>query len=139
MKIFSANPSNVTKRGFSLIEVMMATLIVGILATGVISGVTLARRLTYVNAQRVAAFGLAKARIEELKGVGYEDLDAGNPETLDLVNLGGVNQQIVPARLRTNIRELENPDRKRIVVRVDWRFEGKRVQERVRTFLYPRR
>lgn len=123
---------------------MIATLLVGILGAGVVSGALTARRLTYLNAQRVAAFGLAKAKVEETKGVGYEELDAlyGDrtvERDLDLVNLGGVNQEVIPARRILLIRDLSNPDRKQVTVIVRWDFQGSQIEERVETFLYPRR
>lgn len=125
-------------------EVMVATFLVGILGAGVVSGVFTARRLTYVNAQRVAAFGLAKAKTEELKGVGYDELDslygAQQQEIdLELVNLGGVNQKVLPATRTTTLQTMTTPDRKLVTVTVEWEFQGREIDETVETFLYPRR
>jgi prepilin-type N-terminal cleavage/methylation domain-containing protein len=132
------------KKGFTLIEVMIATFLVGILGAGVISGATVARRLTYVNAQRVSAFGLAKAKLEELKGRGYNELDAlygsqVQEVDLDLVNLGGVTQEVIPATRTLSLQDLTSPQRKRVTVRIQWEFQGREIDETVQTFLYPRR
>ena len=137
-------PSLETKSGFTLVEVVVATLLVTLLGAGVIQSTLLARKITYSNAQRVAAFGLAKAKTEELKGVGYEKLTATYGTThsetdLELVNLGGVNQELVKTTRTTTLEDLTSPRRKRVTVSITWDFQGKELEESAEIFLYPRR
>ncbi len=132
------------KQGFSIVEVVIATFLVTFVGAGVVSGVITSQRLNYINAQRVAAFGLAKAKIEELHGVGYEELTEryGSIQQeidLELVNLGGVNQVMIPARRTTFLSDLTDPERKQVTVTVEWDFQGREIQENIETLLYPRR
>lgn len=136
--------SSKTKEGLSLIEVVMATFLVTLLGGAVVNGVITARRHTYLNAQRVEAFGLAKSKMEEMKGVGYATLSAryGSQQQeigLEFVNLGGVDQNTITARRTTTLEDLNNPRRKRVRVRVEWEFQGIDADETLETFLYPRR
>lgn len=132
------------KQGFTIVEVVVASLLITLLGAGVFRTAIFSQRITYSNAQRQAAFGLAKAKTEELKGVGYDELDAryGSSQQeidLDLVNLGGVNQKILPATRSTTLQNLSSPQRKLITVTVSWEFQGRSLTETVQIFLYPRR
>lgn len=143
------------KQGFTIVEVVVASLLVTLLGAGVLQTTILARRITYSNAQRVAAFGLAKALTEELKGVGYEELtadyiagktaveddddDEDEQKELDVVNLGGVNQNIITGIPSIAMEELTDPRRKRVTVTISWDFQGRELEESVEIFLYPQR
>ena len=149
------------KQGFTIVEVVVASLLVTLLGAGVLQTTILARRITYSNAQRVAAFGLAKALTEELKGVGYEELtadyiagktaveddddddeddeDEDEQKELDVVNLGGVNQNIITGIPSIAMEELTDPRRKRVTVTISWNFQGRELEESVEIFLYPQR
>ena len=139
------------KQGFTIVEVVVASLLVTLLGAGVLQTTILARRITYSNAQRVAAFGLAKAMTEELKGIGYEELtadyvagktdddDDGVDDELDVVNLGGVNQNIITGIPSISMEELTDPRRKRVTVTISWNFQGRELEESVEIFLYPQR
>jgi len=139
------------KQGFTIVEVVVASLLVTLLGAGVLQTTILARRITYSNAQRVAAFGLAKAMTEELKGIGYEELtadyvagktdddDDGVDDELDVVNLGGVNQNIITGIPSIAMEELTDPRRKRVTVTISWDFQGRELEESVEIFLYPQR
>ena len=139
------------KQGFTIVEVVVASLLVTLLGAGVLQTTILARRITYSNAQRVAAFGLAKAMTEELKGIGYEELtadyvagktdddDDGVDDELDVVNLGGVNQNIITGIPSISMEELTDPRRKRVAVTISWDFQGRELEESVEIFLYPQR
>ena len=132
------------KQGFTIVEVVVASLLITLLGAGVIRTAIFSQRVTYSNAQRLAAFGLAKAKTEELKGVGYSELDTryGSSQQeidLDLINLGGVNQKILPATRSTTLQDVTSPQRKLITVTVSWEFQGRQLSETVQVFLYPRR
>lgn len=138
------------KEGLTLIEVIIATFLVTLLAGGVFNGIIASRRLTYVNAQRVEAFGLAKSKIEEMKGKRFTELNAAygvkQQETdLVFVNLGGDKQKVITANRTTTLEDLgeagndSNPVRKRITVEVEWEYRGRNRSEELVTYLYPKR
>lgn len=65
------------RAGFTLVEVMIATLVAGITFGGVLTSVLFATRLNYASSQHYAAFTLCKERIEELRETDYENLTDG--------------------------------------------------------------
>lgn len=122
----------------------MATFLVTLLGAGVVNGIIAARRHTYINAQRVEAFGLAKSKIEEMKGKKFDTLSAnyGNEQVetdLVFVNLGGEKQKTITARRILKQVDVPNPTRKRVTVTIEWDYRGSSKQEEITTFLYPRR
>ena len=124
-----------------LIEVVICMILLTMVALGLVSGVVIARQLTYSNAQRVAAFGLARARLEELKGLRYETIDPLSYSTetnIQFAHLGGTQQKALEATRVTRLTALENPTRIHAAVAVRWYARGRLQQESATTFIYPR-
>ena len=127
--------------GFTLVEVMVALLLAALAAGGVYRGLFVCRGLNQANAQRVVAFGLCSAQLEHVKGMGYEEVVPGGfalEPSVPLTHLGGIHHVPVVGARNTTVRELANPVRKEVVVRVDWTFRGRALTEQLTGLVYPK-
>ena len=101
----------------------------------------MARQITAASSQRVSAFGLCEARLEQARGIDYSDLVAANfpAETgITLSHLSGETQQALLCDRAVAIQNLTSPDRKEVIVTVDWAYRGRALQESSTGILYPR-
>lgn len=65
------------RNGMSLVEVLMASLVLVLLLGGVGTSIVFALRLNYTNTQRFAAFALCKQKIEELQDLEFARVPTG--------------------------------------------------------------
>lgn len=65
------------RQGFTLVEVMVATLVAGITLGGVLMSVLFATRLNYASSQHYAAFALCKEKVEELRERKFSEMTTG--------------------------------------------------------------
>ena len=67
-----------SKLGLTVLEMLVSLSLLGIVGGALVRSVILARQLTYASSQRVSAFGLCRARIEEVRGFDYANIAATN-------------------------------------------------------------
>lgn len=130
-----------SKAGFTLVEVAIALGLVTILVTVLVQTIGVARRLTYANAQRVAAFGMCKARLETVRGMDYESVDPTNfvDETdLRFLHLSGRERIPIACTRSVDLATQTNPVRTDVTVNLQWQFLGNVYQESVTGTVYPR-
>ena len=130
-----------SKLGLTVLEVLVSLTLLGIVGGALVRSVILARQLTYASSQRVSAFGLCRARIEEVRGFDYANIAATNfpAETgIRLSHLGGQNQDPINCDRAVAIQTLTGPDRKEVLVTVSWNYRDRNLQEDITGILYPR-
>lgn len=129
------------KKGFTLVEVAVAMGLAAMATGGIFQGLVLSKGLNQANEQRVVAFGLCLARLEEVKGMGYEEIVAAEfPEeqTIPMTHLGGSQHVGLSGVRNTVVRDLTNPDRKEVEVQIDWTYRGRALTEHVTGLVYPK-
>ena len=130
-----------TKSGLTVLEVLVSLAVLGVVGGAFVRSVIVARQLTYASSQRVSAFGLCQARIEEVRGFDYVSIAATNfpAETgIRLSHMGGHNQEPVTCDRTVGIQSLTGPDRKEVIVTVSWNYRGRNLQEDITGILYQR-
>lgn len=126
--------------GMTLIELAVAMVLTSLLIGGIYTGVVSGMNLNYAVAQRVAAFGLCRERLEQMRSSEYADVtsDTFGNEQLDLTHLGGSERlPLVCARVST-IATLDNPARKAVEVEVTWQYRGIDYKESVAGLVFAR-
>lgn len=124
--------------GLTLIEVVIASAIIFIVVTGVYQGVIQGLRLNYACAQRIAAFGLCKDRLEQMRGAAYADITPTNfpAETMKLTHRGGSERIPINCERSSSIQEYSNPILKNVTVTVAWEFAGRTLEETLSAAIY---
>lgn len=129
----------------TLIEVMIASGVLMLIAGGFISAIVTGSRLNYSSAQHVAAFGLCKSRFEQMRAMqlesyaGITEVEFPFEPSLPLTHAGGQKRIPLSCSRSTNIRDLDNPARKEVSIVVSWTFAGRPTQERLDTVIYQKR
>jgi len=117
--------------GLTVVEVMVAVLIVGIMLAGVFAGATRAVQANYVAAQRSAAFGLCKERLEQMRGADFDSVTEANfpTGTVQVTHLGGSQRIPLTGFISNSIVSQVSPPRKQVTVTVSWACLGRTLQE----------
>lgn len=120
-----------SRRGVTLIEVMIAMLILVMISVGLLHGVMTGVRLNYAAAQRAAAFGLCMDLYEQMRGAEYSDVTPTNfpPETLRMTHLGGSQRVPLNCQRMCQIVQKTNPNRKEVEINVSWVYMGRTMTE----------
>lgn len=127
--------------GFTLAEVMISLLLVTMLIAALVQSIMVGRSLTYSNAQRVAAFGMCKAKLEEMRGMDYTQLVTTNfadEADLRFAHLSGAEQIPITCARTVELTPQTDPERTDVSVQVDWNYRGVALVERVDATVYPR-
>ncbi len=129
----SAGIEQKNKQGVTLIEMLIALLIVSMMAVGLLYGVLASVRLNYAAAQRAAAFGLCMELYEQMRGADYAGVTASNfpPQTLRLTHLGGSQRVPLYCQRTCVITPKSNPERKEIQIEVKWVYMGRTLTEKL--------
>ncbi len=140
--LFSDMKLKMSRRPYTLLEVVIGMVIFSILAVGVITGVIRVANLNYVNAQRVAAYGLGYDAVESLKSDGYDAItdqhDLLTPSLEKLTHLGGSGRVPLYAWRWGHVEEKNNPERKKITIWVGWNYQNRNQFEEVIAVVLPR-
>jgi type II secretory pathway pseudopilin PulG len=125
--------------GFTLTEVLIVGVCSGLLLSLMVRAVLGINQLNYHSAQRFAAYGLCRERLEEARVADYDDLVVGSRvETVRFGHLGGVRRQALEGQLTTVIESHTLPmDRRHVEVAVAWRHGDRNFRERAATIVYP--
>ena len=119
------------RRGMTLLEVMVAVVVVTIVAGGLFSSIILANQILYAGSQRQAAFGLCMAQFEQMHIVNFSDVNTTNfpPQSLQLTHLGGSARVPLGCTVSSAITPVSNPNRKTVHIVVAWNYRGKPMAE----------
>ncbi len=119
--------------GMTLVEVMIAVLLLTLFVAGIYTGLITGLRMNYATAQRLAAFGLCTERLEQMRGCAYSAITSNNfpTETNKLTHLGGSARVPLYCVRSNRIVNLPNPTRKAVTVSVHWTYRGVPHTERV--------
>lgn len=124
--------------GMTLVEVMvaMALTVVGIAA--VYAGISQGQRMNYLTAQRVAAFGLCRDTLEQIRGMDYESVttNAYSSQTVQITHLGGSRRIPLMATRTCDIASYSSPPRKAVTVMISWEYRGRTNSECARAVLF---
>lgn len=129
------------KDGVTLIEMMIALVIVSMIAVGLLYGVMASVRLNYAAAQRAAAFSLCMELYEQMRGADYDHITPTNypPQTVRMTHLGGSQRVPLFCQRTCQIVERDNPRRKEIEIAVRWVYQGKTLTERLNGMILEKR
>jgi type II secretory pathway pseudopilin PulG len=110
---------------------MVAVFVVSILLAGVFSGATRAVQANYAAAQRTAAFGLCKERLEQMRGTDFDRVSEVNFPTgiVQITHLGGSQRIPLTGFISNSIVSQVSPPRKEVTVTVWWECRGRTLQE----------
>jgi prepilin-type N-terminal cleavage/methylation domain-containing protein len=124
-------PPSRSQSGMTLLEVMIASAVVLLMAGGLFAGIVLANQVLYSSSQRQAAFGLCMARFEQMHIASFSAVNSSNfpPQTLQLTHLGGSARVPLACTVSSTITPYSNPDRKTVRIAVAWNYRGKPMQE----------
>lgn len=127
--------------GVTLVEMMIALVIVSMIAVGLLYGVMASVRLNYAAAQRAAAFSLCMELYEQMRGADYDYVTPTNfpPQTLRMTHLGGSQRVPLFCQRTCQIVERDNPRRKEIEVTVRWIYQGRTLTERLNGMILEKR
>lgn len=130
-----------SRQGMTLVEVLIASVVLMIISAGFISAIVTGSRLNYSSAQHVAAFGLCKGRLEQMRSIDFTNVtEAAFPsESIPLTYAGGYARTPLTCTRSTTIRDLDVPTRKEVQIDVAWTFAGRPTRERIDTVIYQKR
>ena len=119
-------------KGFSFLEVLIAAAIAGIIVVGLFAGFNAAGKSARYNANKTMALCFAQGMIEELKDMGYTDLDGynGNNDTVPLYQIEGINIEADRTVEVTNAGSY-----KIIAVNVSWNSRSGNGSEEINTII----
>jgi type II secretory pathway pseudopilin PulG len=112
-----------SKKGITLVEILVAGTIAAIFAAGSLSALAFARKYILDNSKQLEALYLCQETIESLKSQAYPPA-AG---AADVVTLG------TTAYTRTPSVQDKNPEGKALSVTVEWIYQGKNYSETLTT------
>ena len=142
----SKNPNQA--RAFTLVEVMMSMMVLGIMVTGIVAGYTQAIRQAEWSAYSLAANSLAMQPIERARAAKWDQyatpqtcmvVSANFPLETNILDIPISGTNIVYATNRTTITDIStSPPLKQISVECTWRFMNRGVfTNKVMTFRAP--
>ena len=127
-----------SKSAFTLIEVVVSSILSTMVIGGIYSGIQTGMNLNYASAQNIAAFGLCQERLEQMRGTVYSDITSTTfpEESLFLTHLGGSERLPLTATRSSTIADLTNPARKEVTVTVSWDYRGRALSQSITGFVY---
>lgn len=134
-----------SEAGFTLIEAVIASVLVCLLAFCAYRGVTTVRGSARAMADRVAAQGLCLAKLEKIRSIAYEEVNRGNPAcattnvVLNILPGFGEGNSLM-ATLSVDINsgaegEIRSPAYKDVTVWCKWTFMGRERKESVSAYI----
>lgn len=136
MQQFHHSPKR--KEGMTLIEVVVAMVLIAIVAPGIYHSVVQALSANIISSQHFAAAGLGREWLEQMRGMPYANVNAGNfsTESVVLNHLGSAQDVPILATRTAVIQEYHNPPRKDIEITVDWEYRGRERSETLHSAIY---
>ena len=127
-----------SKSAFTLIEVVVSSVLSTMIIGGIYSGIQTGMKLNYSSAQNMAAFGLCLERLEQMRGEAYSDVVPSEfpDENVSLTHLGGEERLPLAATRSSSITDLNDPIRKEVTVTVSWDYRGKTLSQSITGHIY---
>ena len=124
--------------GMTLVEVVVAMLLVAIVAPGIYHGVVHAIAANIGSSQRFAAAGLGREWLEQMRGMPYSNVNPTTfaTESVVLNHLGSAQNVPIIATRSAIIQERHNPPRKDIEISVAWEYRGHERTETLHSSIY---
>lgn len=130
-------PSRAEQTGYTLVEVLVSILIVGIMIAGLVSGFMQTHKQAEWSAYNLAAQSLAMQPLEQARAAKWDAYatppvdqlwNSNFPSTTNILDIPISGTNIVFATNRINIRSVgTNPPLKEISVVTTWRFMNRGV------------
>jgi len=123
------------------VETIVGLLLVTLLTLALVESVGLSRRLTYANALRLAAFGMCKSRLEQVRALGFDQLNPTNfpAETaIRFAHLSGRSRLPLTCNRSVSFSPQVDPERTDVQVTVTWNYGGLTLQEHILGSVYPK-
>jgi Tfp pilus assembly protein PilV len=129
------------RHGMTLVEVLFASTLFMLTIAGAIGAVMLGLRLNYASAQQFTAFGLCKDLYEQMRSVDYTNVTAVTfpSQTLQLTHLGGDARRALNCQRTSTITDRTNPERKVVMITVQWSYRNKTLAESLTGVIYRKR
>lgn len=126
------------RAGVTLIEMLIAMLILAMISIGLLHGVMTGVRLNYAAAQRAAAFGLCMDLYEQMRGADYSNVTYSNfpPETIRMTHLGGSQRVPLNCQRSCQITQKASPNRKEVEIEVTWIYMGRTMTEKLNGMVF---
>ena len=119
-------------KGFSFLELLIATVIVSIIIIGLFAGFNAAGKCARHNANRTMALCFAQGMVEEIKDMGYTDLDGynGYNDAVPLYQIEGINIEA-----ERTVEVTTAGPHKIIAVNVSWNSQSGNGSEEINTII----
>ncbi len=138
----SALPGKANARGMTLIEVMIALVLLLITSLAMMKTSLLSIQTNIINSLRDEAVGLAEAKMSELRSLPFDSLTATGGEVADATTPAverRVRSVSVTFTLKRTVVDINaaNPDQasKQVSVKVDWSYKGQPYTHSVMTLV----
>ncbi len=126
------------RSGFTLVEAVLVMAVGGLLVASAIAGVLSINQMNYHSAQRIAALGLCRERLELARSRAFSELNPTNySETVQMTNLGGQRRVPLLAAVNTVVTAHTNPVvRRNVEVTATWTHGRKTFREAAAGIVY---
>lgn len=127
-----------SKDGMTIIELVVAMLIIAVIAPGIYHGMRLGLNLNALSGQYFAAAGLGREWLEQMRGVSYDSVTTNNfsQETVFLNHIGHDDRLALNGTRSCTIQERFYPTRKLVTINVDWIFRGEPRTEQLTSVIF---
>ena len=126
-------------KGFTLVEVIISTVIIGILATGIFAMVSYSKRMSIRTQQKAAAVSIVEKKLNELRSGGVSSLPTVgvHPDPVPVV-ISTAGASTTTGVLTTTVQDATPPDprMKEVKVELNWGdpFGAQRTESAVTVF-----
>jgi len=145
---FVINPSGFGRAAMTLIEVVVALALAGLIVAGIVSGYIFCLNASEKGALTMAANSRALERIEQTRSAQWDTsvspavdqlVGANFPDITVVLDQSGTTTNITAATVRTEITQLSSaPPLRRVRVDCIWQFRGvERVTNSIETYRAP--
>ena len=122
----------ISERGFSMLEIVMAIILFAILAVGISTTTSYAKRAQVRGLEKMTAIPLLEKEMNQLRQQGARSLVVGVTQRATTKAVDGLN-----GNLTTTITADDNPADKRIDVHLDWTGnDGKSYSSALAAFMF---
>ncbi len=142
MYLMSALPGKLNNKGMSLVEVVIALVLLLITALAMMKTSLLSMQTNIINSLRDEAVGVAEAKMSELRSLPFDSLDATSGEVADATTptverrVRSVSTTYTLKRTVADIKyDSSNTDCKQVSVKVNWSYRGRDYTHSVMTLV----
>ena len=118
---------SITKRGVTLIEVMVCMAALALIAAGLYNGTEAATRGSTINAMHVSAYGILQNTFEQMRGGDFSSISVANypTQTVSITTLGGAKAtNTAYGTFSCTVSNLAAPARKMVQLSLRWNYRN---------------